>query len=688
VTGIIGAVEPRAPGVPARALLTPSLGLGLLGLPEVIVESSRVGGGVGTGLLGVAAAAWGGLVYGVLAGAVVYLVSLRGPAAWTRARVVPAVERTPGLILVLAVALLALVPGSEFAVQTVADHPLNNRSAEAAVVQLGTVLLGVPALVFSVLLARGLDSRLVGTRFASPAARGGLLVVLMAAAFTVIQHNGLIQIYGGPLAAVLLVLALLAAAAMLPHRVELANRGGLALIGGTLVSTFVLGLVGLHDRPARARLFHDSRVFATVAEAAYYPWDWDGDDDVPTWLGGGDCDNLDPERTAWGPDVPGTAVDENCTGTVAPKLPLAVPQQDPLTDKLPILLITMDTVRTDRLASGGYPRDTMPVLDAYAGKGRLYTHGYSASNGTAISLLALVSGQSPERMKALATLAGHEGRQVHNTWLPTQLHHLGYETVGISPPMRFLWDATPSPVPFDRVDVVSEIVKGNITTITSDQVADAAIRNFERGVDGRFFWIHFLDPHAPHVAPARFPGSTPQDAYDNELAWLDQHLGRVLDSWERETNGRGLAIITADHGESFGERGIYGHSQSLYELEVRVPMVVRGVGVVPGVDDRPVSSISVAPTIMAALGHSDPRHSTTTLEDARAPILYARRYRDVRHEVALVEGAWKLMWNRRWNTVLLFNLDEDPQEHRDRTRSEPARVDAMLAELRRRLDEG
>jgi arylsulfatase A-like enzyme len=113
-------------------------------------------------------------------------------------------------------------------------------------------------------------------------------------------------------------------------------------------------------------------------------------------------------------------------------------------------------------------------------------------------------------------------------------------------------------------------------------------------------WMHFVDPHAEYAPhPEHDFGSQPRQRYDGEVAFVDQHLGRVLKALEASPFGaRTAVVITSDHGEAFSEHGMIRHGFELWEELVRVPLIVK----VPGVPARRVaarrSAIDVVPTLL------------------------------------------------------------------------------------------
>src|SRR5262249_55117430 len=98
-------------------------------------------------------------------------------------------------------------------------------------------------------------------------------------------------------------------------------------------------------------------------------------------------------------------------------------------------------------------------------------------------------------------------------------------------------------------------------------------------------------------------GKSGRDKYDAEVTFVDQHVGKLLSfvdeqPWAKDT----VVIISSDHGEAFGEHKMYRHGFEIYEMLVRVPLMVRAPGMTPRRIDVPRSAIDLAPTILELTG--------------------------------------------------------------------------------------
>ena len=119
-----------------------------------------------------------------------------------------------------------------------------------------------------------------------------------------------------------------------------------------------------------------------------------------------------------------------------------------------------------------------------------------------------------------------------------------------------------------------------------------------------FFWAHFLDPHDLYQRHEGIDwGKTDRDRYDGEVEFTDRYLGKLLDfiatkSWASRT----VIIVTADHGEEFGEHNMTRHGFEVWQTLVHVPLMIVAPGAQPRHVDVPRSAIDLAPTITELFG--------------------------------------------------------------------------------------
>jgi arylsulfatase A-like enzyme len=218
----------------------------------------------------------------------------------------------------------------------------------------------------------------------------------------------------------------------------------------------------------------------------------------------------------------------------------------------------------------------------------------------------------------------------------------------------------------------------------------------EANTGGRFFgWAHYMDPHDQYLRHAGVPefGKKARDRYDGEIFFADLHIGKLLDfarskPWWKDT----VVIVSADHGEAFGEHGMYKHAFEVWEVLARVPLFFYGPGIKARKIDQRRSHIDLAPTILELAGVPVPPglHGRSLVPelfgaepDVREPILI--ELAEDSHNPprrALIQGSLKLI-EFEHGKYELYDLDRDPEEKQDLAKSHPTE----LADMKRRLAE-
>ena len=289
-----------------------------------------------------------------------------------------------------------------------------------------------------------------------------------------------------------------------------------------------------------------------------------------------------------------------------------------------LVLLTVDTLRADRLGCYGYSRDTSPELDRLAAEGTLFEAAYVQRGSTWPSLTSILTSQHP-----VTHGVRENGMQLGSgpATLAESLAGRGYATQAVlTNSYQQAWRGFETIVPAEEKP--------------QDQVAaDRAIDWLRTGaVEPFFLWVHLVAPHDPYAPPAshdRFgdPGyagwvdggsisttrimfglDTPQPAdlerlqslYDGEVAFSDAMIARVLAALEeRSFLDNSLVVATSDHGEELlDHHNYFFHHASVYESVLRVPLILWQPGVVPAGrrEGAVVQSIDIAPTILELLG--------------------------------------------------------------------------------------
>ena len=275
-----------------------------------------------------------------------------------------------------------------------------------------------------------------------------------------------------------------------------------------------------------------------------------------------------------------------------------------------VLLVTIDTLRADRLGCYGFGLARTPAIDRLAHEGVRCTDAASVAPITMTSHSSILTGLYPpahgvrdngayalgdgittlaERLKA----AGYDTQAFVSAAVLARQYNLiqGFDlydddlSAEDTPPLFMIRDR-PGPRTADKVLAWLEGWLG------------------KRSRQPFFTWVHFYDPHQPYEARGSDLYLLPTP-YDQEIAVADRSLGRILDRL-RDAGALDdtLVIVTADHGESLDEHGEKTHGLFVYDATIRVPLVWRYPRLFPQatIYDDPVRAVDIVPTVLAALG--------------------------------------------------------------------------------------
>jgi arylsulfatase len=397
-----------------------------------------------------------------------------------------------------------------------------------------------------------------------------------------------------------------------------------------------------------------------------------------------------------------------------------------------IVVVVVDTLRADRLTTYGADRQTSPNVDALlAQRGVVVERAYAQAPWTIPSMVGLFAARWPgEIIERGPTLLPPDVPV-----LPETLRQLGYETAGFfgNPVLHagtgfhrgfstaYCSDTPMKAMLHDHAD--------HLTGLARRWLASRSQRPF-------FLYAHYVDPHDPYENPdtagnrspfypeyrgevtggwvhgiylGKIPLRRPTEdllhlkaLYDSEVRYFDRYLGGLVAALDPATRANTLFVLTADHGEELYDHRGWKHGRTLYEEQVRVPLVFRW-------DDRlpagarvvgPARLIDVAPTLVSAAGGTPPaswqgRNLLPVLrgsERAASEPLFARHLADGPIRAAAYGGRWKLLlFDRhapfvpgdehqtilyrqevaRLQRIELYDLQADPQERRNQAAAKP-----------------
>ncbi len=351
---------------------------------------------------------------------------------------------------------------------------------------------------------------------------------------------------------------------------------------------------------------------------------------------------------------------------------------------LDVIVISVDSLRAD-MPWAGYPRAIAPRLTELEKRSVDYTRAYSMSSYTSMSLGGFLGGKLPSEMKRSGFFFGSYPKD--NVMFPELLQAKGIRTMSAHAHGYF------SSAGFDQGFDVYQVVPGikfdnttdnNVTSPQHEAMAEKMLDD-PRLDSGRFFaWFHFLDPHDQYLSHEKdgIPpyGKSLRDRYDAEVTFTDRYLGKLLDfiaakSWAKRT----AIIVTADHGEAFGEHNMYSHGFELWENLVRVPMFFVVPGAAPRHIDTPRSAIDLAPTILELLGvPPEPGFEGKSLvaelygatAEPRDVVIDLPMTSDNDKRRAIVRGDLKIVAYGKDELLRLYDVKADPEEKAPITKGE------------------
>lgn len=389
-------------------------------------------------------------------------------------------------------------------------------------------------------------------------------------------------------------------------------------------------------------------------------------------------------------------------------------------DKRPnIILISIDTVRADRLDVYGYNRKTSPSITAMASKGVLFKHAISQAPWTVPSLASLHTSMYPSEHNAnnAKTKLANKIETLAET-----LTKLGYYTIGVVSHVfaSKMYGMSQGFEVFDESQILGH------DGVTSEVLSNLAVEYIKQS-DQRplFLWIHYFDPHFTYVRhpeygfASRYSGKLPDKisaeylkekqinnqlldyvnaVYDEEIAYTDYWIGQLSDQiksmgLEKTT----VTILTSDHGEYFMERGRFFHGNDVYKELIDVPLVITGAidkKLRGTIVDQTVEIRSIPKTIMKLVGFDKHVFGGENLlaligKKPESDFVFTEGSyawgTDLRKK-AVIFKRWKLIYNFDDNTYELYHIDTDKNERKNRWNDNNTELKTLKKLMKNTLD--
>lgn len=339
----------------------------------------------------------------------------------------------------------------------------------------------------------------------------------------------------------------------------------------------------------------------------------------------------------------------------------------------PVILISVDTLRSDHLPSYGYRGVETPALSAFERDAILFERAYSHYPLTFPSHSSILTGLLPTEHGVRDNI-GYPLEAKSMPYLPRLLKDAGYATAA-AVSSYVLEGGQGLAEGFDLYDDEIELHPGQSLgglQRPGQETLDRIVPWLEKSAGAPFFlFLHLYEPHTPYAPPEPFRSRYPL-AYDGEIAQADAILGRLFATLERlELYDRALIVLLSDHGEGLGEHGEEEHGILLYRESLQVPLLLK----LPGrqrAGERvsvPAALVDVAPSLLALAGLPVPERMRGALltnlgrEPATRP-LYAESYYPRLHMgwndlASLIEGEYHYI---EGPNPELYHLGSDPAE--------------------------
>lgn len=369
-----------------------------------------------------------------------------------------------------------------------------------------------------------------------------------------------------------------------------------------------------------------------------------------------------------------------------------------------VFLISVDTLRADRLGCYGYDKNTSPAIDRLANSGLVFEDCVCEVPLTCPSMGAMLTSRFP-RLNGTT----RNGLRLPDD-IPTitqSFKEAGYQTFCVQSNWTLKAKLSGLDRGFDVYD--DDFHKKRWGVIKAERHADEVTRIVLELLEKRdpdrplFCWIHYSDPHAPYLFHRKFlPDGGRHSAkgrrervskgYDSEIAYTDSCIATLLERIPKDAR----ILFIADHGESLYEHDYLGHGRRIYQTGLRIPLIIAGPGIEADRNSKPARGIDIGPTLLGLAGIEPP--STMMGVDLLNASIPASRPRvietyggavpnlpgakavmasDPPQRRGVILNGWKLILNG--NERELFHIADDPMETRNLAGQEEERATQLKA---------
>jgi len=360
-----------------------------------------------------------------------------------------------------------------------------------------------------------------------------------------------------------------------------------------------------------------------------------------------------------------------------------------------VIIITIDTLRADRLGCYGNKRNTSPNIDKFAQKGVLYENAISQAPWTLPSMMSMYTSLYPSHvgakniysnmMNELLTLPEFMKNNFYNT-IAVISHIVVSKIYGFSQGFNT----------FNQQHIAQ------LDEISSEIITKQAVEYISQNKNEKFFlWVHYFDPHhnykdhSEYTYSDGYSGVLPKnldakelnkinsslnendlkyvkDVYDEEISYTDKYIGVLIDSLdELGLMDNTIIVLTSDHGEEFMERTRIGHGSSLYRELIHVPLIIYNPLEIDKMGKRISKHVeirNIAKTITELSGLDENLfEGINLLDDEKLNLDHIVISENYGFEIgnrteAIIYQNWKLINNAKSQVSELYKIDSDKNE--------------------------
>jgi arylsulfatase A-like enzyme/Flp pilus assembly protein TadD len=297
------------------------------------------------------------------------------------------------------------------------------------------------------------------------------------------------------------------------------------------------------------------------------------------------------------------------------------------TSKLNLLLITIDTLRTDRLSCYNRTHLITPAIDSLASQGIIFMRAFSHTSTTLPSHTNILTGLTPNYHGVHENSNFIVSEEI--TTMAEFLKDQGYSTgafVGAYPLDSRFGLAQGFDIYDDHYGSQSARKNKYYIERTAEEVVDLALDWVKKQKAPWFLWVHCFDPHFPYEPPEPYSTQYKSDPYSGEVAYVDSVLEQITDfTLTGEVKNNTIIIFTGDHAESLNEHGEPTHAYFAYNSSIWIPLIISAPDISARKVTEYVSHTDIFPTVCDLL---DLKKPAILQGNSLLPLLKGKKFKE------------------------------------------------------------